>query len=74
VHEDDAAAAGIADGDRARLTLSSGTAEILLHTSASMARGIVIVPRHRRIPWQLILNTLGGVRLDPLELTGARQA
>ncbi len=67
VHAADAAEIGLADGARVRLSFSRGKLELPLRTSTGMARGIVIVPRHRDIPWQLILNTLGGVRLEPVD-------
>lgn len=73
VHAADAAEAGLADGARVRLCYSRGTVELPLRTSTRMARGIVIVPRHRDIPWQRIVNTLGGVRLEPVEPRVARE-
>ncbi len=63
LHAADAVNAGLVDGDRARVTLSEGVVELTLRTSATMAKGIAIIPRHREIPWQAMLNTPGGIRV-----------
>ncbi|MHC1744940.1 MAG: NADH-quinone oxidoreductase subunit NuoG [Syntrophobacteraceae bacterium] len=63
VHADDAASAGLSEGDRVCVTLPDGLLELPLRTSANMAKGIVIVPRRPQIPWQTMLNMPGGIRL-----------
>jgi hypothetical protein len=70
LHSDDAESAGLSDGDRVRLTLPNGAFELTLRTHASMARGVVILPRHRRIPWREIFSLRGGIQLESLEKAG----
>jgi NADH-quinone oxidoreductase subunit G len=70
LHSDDAESAGLSDGDRVRLTLPNGAVELTLRTHTSMARGVVILPRHRRIPWREIFSLRGGVQLETLEKAG----
>jgi NADH-quinone oxidoreductase subunit G len=52
MHPDDAAAMGLSDGDRICIPIERGTVQFLLELTSHMARGILVVPRHRQIPWQ----------------------
>jgi len=54
MHRDDAAALGFADGDAVVLTLDSGTLEVPVRLAENMARGTLVLPRHRRIDWQKV--------------------
>ena len=49
---EDASMAGLSDGDTVKLHLDSGILEIPLRLSATMARGVVVLPRHGRLDWQ----------------------
>jgi NADH-quinone oxidoreductase subunit G len=52
MHSQDAAKAGLADGDRICIPLADGPLQIKLEVSNRMAKGVLVVPRHRRIAWQ----------------------
>jgi len=52
MHAEDAQKAGLADGDRVVMHLDRGALEMPLSVSEDMAKGIVILPRHRRLDWQ----------------------
>ena len=52
MHPDDAARLGFAEGDPIVLTLDAGTLEIRVRLTGNMARGTLVLPRHRRIDWQ----------------------
>lgn len=70
VHEEDAAAAEIADGDHAPIALANTTIRLPVRVCSNMTRGILIVPRHRRVPWREIVSFPGGIRLERAEKTG----
>jgi len=52
IHADDAAQAGLADGDQVTVQLDGGTLEVKLLVSHNMARGLLVLPRHRQLAWQ----------------------
>ncbi len=54
IHSADAAAAGLSHGDRVHLELDRGGLEIKLSVSGRMARGVLVLPRHKDIEWQKI--------------------
>ncbi|HYR03444.1 MAG TPA: NADH-quinone oxidoreductase subunit NuoG [Syntrophobacteria bacterium] len=52
MHADDAARLGFENGDRVLLTLEGGTLEVDLCVKDNMAKGVLILPRHRRLGWR----------------------
>lgn len=52
MHSEDAARAGLGEGDSVKLHLDRGVVELPLRLSATMARGIVVLPRHHQLDWQ----------------------
>jgi NADH-quinone oxidoreductase subunit G len=67
LHSDDAKSAGLSDGDRVRLRLPTGAVELPLRACANMARGVIILPRHRRVPWREIVSMPGGLPIESFE-------
>ena len=49
---EDAARAGLGEGDTVKLHLDRGILELPLRLSATMARGIVVLPSHGQLDWQ----------------------
>jgi len=56
MHQKDAAAAGVREGDRVRISLDNGSPELKVTISGSTAEGTIIMPRHRRLLWQKTKN------------------
>jgi NADH-quinone oxidoreductase subunit G len=52
LHPDDARRLGLSEGDRLSLTLEGGELVVGLCMAPTMAKGIVIIPRHRQLDWQ----------------------
>jgi NADH-quinone oxidoreductase subunit G len=52
LHPDDARRLGLSEGDRLSLTLEGGELVVGLCIAPTMAKGIVIIPRHRQLDWQ----------------------
>jgi anaerobic selenocysteine-containing dehydrogenase len=68
IHPDDAAARGLADGARARVSTARGSIELLVEVSDSMMRGVVSVPHgwgHTRKGSQLrVASSTDGASLN----------
>ncbi len=54
MHPADAASAGLVHGDTVVVELDRGNLEIKLSVSEGMARGVLVLPRHRDIEWQKV--------------------
>lgn len=70
LHGEDAAEMGLSDGDRVGLTCHGGEVRVSLRVSDRMARGFLIVPRHRRLEWQRIAAEGPVVARDRIRKTG----
>jgi len=53
MHPKDATDMGLIDGERVIIRSDSGNLEIKLRVVANMAAGVLVVPRHRKISWQI---------------------
>ena len=53
MHPKDATDMGLIDGERVIIQSDSGNLEIKLRVVANMAAGVLVVPRHRKISWQI---------------------
>jgi len=54
MHVDDAARAGLANGDTVTLHLDRGVLQLPIRIATSMATGVAVLPRHHRLHWQQI--------------------
>jgi len=63
MHHEDAVRAGLDNGDMVTLHLDRGILRLRLATTVKMARGCLIVPRHRDLNWQQVKS---GQELLPL--------
>ena len=52
IHPEEASIAGVGDRERVTLLLDGGPLEVEVHVEEAMARGIIILPRHRKLGWQ----------------------
>jgi len=57
LHDEDAGRAGLADGDRVLVQLDRGEVEVKVCVSKKMARGVMVLPRHRRLEWQKLKSS-----------------
>ena len=53
IHTQDADAFKLKDGDRIEIKTDSGSLEVMLRVADNMASGILVVPRHRKLEWQI---------------------
>jgi NADH-quinone oxidoreductase subunit G len=66
LHAADAARLGLGERGRVRLTLDSGSLEVEFSVTEKMAPGVMILPRHRQISWQVLSRSPERVALDKI--------
>ncbi|MGB5748163.1 MAG: NADH-quinone oxidoreductase subunit NuoG [Desulfobacterales bacterium] len=54
MHASDAKTLNLYNGDRIEIETDGGKMELLLRVAENMAIGIILVPRHRRLNWQIL--------------------
>jgi NADH-quinone oxidoreductase subunit G len=64
MHAEDAKRADLAHGDRVLLELDRGGVEVKVCVSEKMARGVIVLPRHRKLEWQKIKSSSAMVSLS----------
>ncbi len=64
MHSEDAAAAGLSDGDTVSVGLEPGSIEVKLSVSERMARGVLILPRQKGIEWQRMKDFSAWIALE----------
>lgn len=52
MHPLDAMQAGVVEAEKINLTLPGGSLEVRMEVKENMARGVIIIPRHRQLSWQ----------------------
>jgi NADH-quinone oxidoreductase subunit G len=67
MHAEDAARALLSDGDQVAIHLDSGSLQVKLCVSLNMARGVVVLPRHRQLAWQKLRRYPVMVNLGRME-------
>jgi len=67
LHAADATRLGLADKGRVRIALDSGSLEVEICVAEKMAPGMMILPRHRRISWQVLAGLPARVGLDKIK-------
>ena len=53
MHTDEAANLGMIDGDTVAIQTESGSLEAKLKVAENMAAGVVVIPRHHKLAWQI---------------------
>jgi NADH-quinone oxidoreductase subunit G len=71
IQADAAARWGLKDGDRVLLTLEGGTLEVDLCVKENMAKGVLILPRHRRLGWRKMKSSPALVAASQIERLGS---
>lgn len=70
LHTHDAAELNLDHGDRFVIETESGSLELPLRAAENMAPGILIIPRHRRINWQIFDPGRVRIRRDQIRKAG----
>lgn len=67
MHLADGDQCGLADGDTVILHLDGGPLKLNLSLVENMARGVLVLPRHRQLPWQKLTALPGRIPIDRIE-------
>ncbi|HXZ37736.1 MAG TPA: molybdopterin dinucleotide binding domain-containing protein, partial [Thermodesulfobacteriota bacterium] len=67
LHAGDAARLGLGDKDRIRIELERGYLEVEVSTAENMAPGVMILPRHRALSWQVMPELPARVTADKIK-------
>ncbi len=57
IHPRDADRLGLGDGNRAALHLPKGSLAVTVKLAAALARGVLVLPRHRQLDWRKLAET-----------------
>jgi NADH-quinone oxidoreductase subunit G len=70
MHTSEAKRLGLADGDSILIQAESGRLETRLSVVSNMAAGVLVVPRHRKLFWQIFkagMSSIGREQIKKLE-------
>jgi NADH-quinone oxidoreductase subunit G len=67
LHTTDAARLGLGEKGRVRIVLESGSLEVEFSVTEKMAPGVMVLPRHRQISWQVLAGSPAKVALDKIK-------
>jgi NADH-quinone oxidoreductase subunit G len=67
LHTADAARLGLGGKDRVRIALDKGSLEVEISVAEKMASGVMILPRHREISWQVLAGSSARVALEKIK-------
>jgi hypothetical protein len=67
LHTADAARLGLGGKDRVRIVLDKGSLEVEISVAEKMAPGVMILPRHREISWQVLAGSSARVALEKIK-------
>jgi anaerobic selenocysteine-containing dehydrogenase len=72
MHGEDAERLGLADGEPVVLTTETGSVTVALRVVDNMRAGLLILPRHHRLDWQLLGS--GPIRIAADRIQKAERA
>jgi NADH-quinone oxidoreductase subunit G len=68
LHSGDAAKMNLADGSLVAIQTESGSFKAKLKVIENMASGVLIVPRHRKLDWQIFKPGMTGIERDQIKM------
>jgi len=73
MHRADAAELGIGDHDRVTIQAAAGNLTLAVRLCDNMARGVLIVPRHHRLAWQVLDTAVNPISAHQISKTAGRR-
>jgi NADH-quinone oxidoreductase subunit G len=67
MHSSEAVRMGLIDGDLISIQTESGKLEAKLKVAENMAAGVLVVPRHRKLSWQIFESGLSSISRDQIK-------
>jgi len=73
MHKEDAESLQVKDGDRVKVQTANGSLSLPVRLCADMARGVLVVPRHHRLVWQILDGDTIRIGKDQISRTQKEQ-
>ena len=67
MHTSEAESLNLSDGDPVSIQTESGNLEAKLQVVANMAAGVLVVPRHRKLSWQIFETGMSSIGRDQIK-------
>ncbi|UCD81372.1 MAG: NADH-quinone oxidoreductase subunit NuoG [Desulfobacterales bacterium] len=67
MHTSEAASLDLVDGDTVAIQTQNGSLEAKLKVADNMAAGVLVVPRHRRLAWQVFETGVSSIRREQIK-------
>jgi NADH-quinone oxidoreductase subunit G len=67
MHTSEAESLNLSDGDPVSIQTESGNLEAKLQVVANMAAGVLVVPRHRKLSWQIFESGMSSIGRDQIK-------
>jgi NADH-quinone oxidoreductase subunit G len=67
MHADDAQKLGVGEGDFVEITFDANSLQVMVCLADNMARGILLLPRHPRLHWQIFRDTKVKIKRDQIK-------
>jgi NADH-quinone oxidoreductase subunit G len=67
MHTSEAESLNLSDGDPVAIQTESGNLEAKLQVVANMAAGVLVVPRHRKLSWQIFETGMSSIGRDQIK-------
>ena len=67
MHVEDARKLGVSDGDFVEITSDGGSLQVMACLAGNMARGILLLPRHPRLSWQIFRDIKIKIKSDQIK-------
>jgi NADH-quinone oxidoreductase subunit G len=74
LHTSEAESLGLIDGDPISIETESGRLDAKLRVAENMAAGVIIVPRHRNLSWQIFDPAKVSIKRDQIKKAGDNKA
>jgi NADH-quinone oxidoreductase subunit G len=71
MHTSAAASLGLIDGDTVAIHTGNGSLEAKLKVVENMATGVLVVPRHRKLSWQIFETGMSSISREKIKKVGA---
>jgi anaerobic selenocysteine-containing dehydrogenase len=67
MHVSDAQHLGCTDGDFVEITSERGSLQVMVALAQNMAPGVLCLPRHPRLPWQIFRDVKNKIKRDQIK-------
>ena len=70
MHTSEAESLNLSDGNRVAIETGNGSFEANLRVAENMAAGVLVIPRHRKISWQIFETGMPSIGRQQIKKVG----